>query len=46
MLFRSLDELAGKGKSLHDKAIEKYELLEERMRVIEMINIPKSLDRN
>ena len=27
-----LDELVEKEKSLHDKAIEKYELLEERMR--------------
>ena len=39
-----LDELAGKGMSLHDKAIEKYELLEERMRAMEWINIPESLD--
>ena len=38
------DELAEKGKSLQDKALEKYELLEERMRAMEGINIPKSLD--
>ena len=39
-----LDESAEKGKSLQDKAIEKYELLEERMRAMEGINIPGSLD--
>ena len=39
-----LDELAEKGKSLQDKAIEKYELLEERMRAMEGINILGSLD--
>ena len=39
-----LDELVGKGKSFQDKALEKYELLEERMRTMEGINIPKSLD--
>ena len=39
-----LDESAEKGKSLQDKAIEKYELLEERMRVMEGINILGSLD--
>ena len=39
-----LDELAKKGKSFQDKALEKYELLEERMRAIEKINIPGSLD--
>ena len=38
------DELAEKGKSLQGKAIEKYELLEERMRAMEGINIPESLD--
>ena len=27
-----LDEIAAKGKSPQDKALEKYELLEERMR--------------
>ena len=39
-----LDEIAAKGKSLQDKALEKYELLEERMRAMEGINIPGSLD--
>ena len=39
-----LDELAGKRKSIHDKALEKYELLEERMRAMEGISIPGSLD--
>ena len=39
-----LDESAEKGKSLQDKAIEKYELLEERMRAMEGINITGSLD--
>ena len=39
-----LDELARKGKSLQDKALEKYELLEERMRAMEGIDIPGSLD--
>ena len=33
-----------KGKSIHDKALEKYELLEERMRAMEGISIPESLD--
>ena len=40
----NLDELAKNGKSLQDKALEKYELLEERMRAMEEINIPGSLD--
>ena len=39
-----LDEMAEKGKSTQDKALEKYELLEERMRAMEGINIPGSLD--
>ena len=39
-----LDEMVAKGKSLQDKALEKYELLEERMRTMEGINIPESLD--
>ena len=39
-----LDELAEKKKSPQDKALEKYELLEERMRAMEGINIPESLD--
>ena len=38
-----LDELAEKRKSLQDKTLEKYELLEERMRAMERINIPGSL---
>ena len=40
----NLDERAEKGKLIHDKALEKYELLKERMRTMEEINIPKSLD--
>ena len=39
-----LDELARKGNSVQDKALEKYELLEERMRAMEGVNIPESLD--
>ena len=39
-----LDELAEKGTSIQDKALEKYELLEKRMRAIERISIPESLD--
>ena len=39
-----LDELAEKRKYLQDKALEKYELLKERMRAMEGINIPGSLD--
>ena len=38
------DELAKKAKLLQDKALKKYELIEERMRTMEGINIPKSLD--
>ena len=37
-----LDEIVA--KSLQDKALEKYELFEERMRAMEGINIPGSLD--
>ena len=40
----NLDELAKKRKSPQDKALKKYELLEERMRAMEWINIPRSLD--
>ena len=43
-MILDLDELAEKGKSLQDKALEKHELLEERMRAIEGINIPGSID--
>ena len=39
-----LDKLVRKGKSTHGKALEKYELLEERMRAMERISIPRSLD--
>ena len=39
-----LDELTEKGKSLQDKALEKYELLEEIIRAMEGISIPKSID--
>ena len=38
------DELAEKGKSRQDKALEKYKLIEERMRVIEGISILRSID--
>ena len=38
----NLDELAEKGKSLQDKALKKYELLEKRMRTVKWINIPKA----
>ena len=38
------DELAEKGKSFQDKVLEKYELLEERIRVMEGISIPRSID--
>ena len=40
----NLDELADNEKSLQDKALEKYELLEERMRAMERISIPGSID--
>ena len=39
-----LDEIAEKEKSPQDKALEKYELLEERVRAMEGINILGSLD--
>ena len=39
-----LDEIVKKGKSPQDKSLKKYELLEERMRAMEGINIPGSLD--
>ena len=39
-----LDELVEKEKSLQDKALEKYELLEERMRAMEGISILGSID--
>ena len=39
-----LDEIAEKRKSPQDKALEKYELLEERMGMMEGINILGSLD--
>ena len=39
-----LDELVEKGKSLQNKTLEKYELLEERMKAMEGINIPRSID--
>ena len=39
-----LDEMVAKGKSPQDKALEKYELLEERIRAMEGINIPGSLN--
>ena len=39
-----LDELKGKGKSLQDKALKKYELLDERIRAMEGINILGSLN--
>ena len=39
-----LDELLEKRKSLQDKALKKYELLKERMKAMEGINIPRSID--
>ena len=39
-----LDEIVEKGKSSQDKALEKYEFLEERLRAMEEIDIPGSLD--
>ena len=39
-----LDELLEKGKSPQDEALKKYELLEERMRVIKRISISGSMD--
>ena len=39
-----LDELAGKGKSFQNKALEKYEHLQEIMRAMEGIDILGSLD--
>ena len=39
-----LVELAKKGKPLQDKALEKYELIEERMRAMERISIPRSIN--
>ena len=39
-----LNELAEKEKSLQEKTLEKYELLEEKMRAMKRINIPESLD--
>ena len=39
-----LDELVAKGKSSQDKVLEKYKLLEERMRAMEGISIPGSID--
>ena len=44
LVVLDLDEMAEKGKSSQDKALEKYELLKERMRAMEGINIPESLD--
>ena len=44
LVVPDLDEMAEKGKSPQDKALEKYELLEERMRAMEGINIFRSLD--
>ena len=39
-----LDEIVEKKKSPQDKVLEKYELFEEKMRAMEGINIPGSLD--
>ena len=44
MAVPDLDEMVEKGKSPQDKVLEKYDLLVERMRAIEGINIPESLD--
>ena len=44
LVVPDLDEIVEKEKSPQDKALEKYELLKERMRAMEEINIPGSLD--
>ena len=44
LVVPNLDEQAEKGKSLQEKALEKYELLEERMRAMKGISIPGSID--
>ena len=44
LVVPDLDELAKKRKSAQDKALEKYELLEERIRAMEGISIPGSLN--
>ena len=44
LVVPDLDEMAKKGKSLSDKALEKYELLEERMRAMEGMSILGSID--
>ena len=44
LVVPDLDELMGKKKLPQDKTLKKYELLEERMRAVEGINIPRSLD--
>ena len=44
LVVPDLDELIEKGKSFQDKALEKYELLEERMRAMEGISILGSID--
>ena len=43
-MIPDFDELAGKGKSFQDKALEKYEFLEERMKAMERIDILGGLD--
>ena len=44
LVVPDLDELMGKGKLPQDKTLEKYKLLEERMRAMERINTLGSLD--
>ena len=44
LVVSDFDELAKMGKSFQDKALEKYKLLKEKMRTMEGINIPGSLD--
>ena len=39
-----LDDLVEKEKLLQNEAQEKYELLEERLRAVEGINIPEGVD--
>ena len=44
LVILDLDKIVIKGKSPQDKALEMYELFEERIRAMEGINIPGSLD--
>ena len=44
LVVPDLDELATKGKPAQNRALEKYEFLEKRMRAMEGISIPGSLN--